>query len=242
MSSGPHYFANAPVSGTEYWAPMGYGCIPNNGTQVSVTVKAWTGSNGTGSLIQVSTLTADVWDQTSNASKGSFGGNYNAVTATYDGWNGSDWCKPAGKWSGGQSVGSLEIWLSSYTGAAFVPSVSSFTPAQGPAGTSVTLTGSHFTDATTVTFNGSPASFTVVSDTSITATVPSGATYGPITVGNQNGSGTSSASFEPGAIWFGTGAGAVAAPIAIWYGTGTAVVKIVGVWTSNGAGGVKRIW
>ena len=54
-------------------------------------------------------------------------------------------------------------------------------------GALVTLKGSCFTGATTVDFNGSSASFTVQSDTQISATVPNGATNGAITVYTPNG-------------------------------------------------------
>jgi hypothetical protein len=46
-----------------------------------------------------------------------------------------------------------------------------------------------------VTFNGSPAAFVVDSDVQITATVPVGASTGPIAVTNPAGTGTSAASF-----------------------------------------------
>jgi len=75
------------------------------------------------------------------------------------------------------------------------PTVTSFTPAAGPAGTSVTLTGTGLTGATTVAFHGAAATFTVVSATQITATVPSGATTGPIAVTTPAGTGTSASSF-----------------------------------------------
>lgn len=75
------------------------------------------------------------------------------------------------------------------------PVVSSFSPTSGAAGTSVTITGSNFTGATAVKFNGTSASFTVNSSTQITATVPSGATSGPISVTNSSGTGTSSSTF-----------------------------------------------
>ena len=61
-------------------------------------------------------------------------------------------------------------------------SVTAFTPTSGPAGTVVTITGTNLTGATSVTFGNTAAtSFTVVSATTITATVGSGAT-GNVTV------------------------------------------------------------
>jgi uncharacterized repeat protein (TIGR03803 family) len=55
-------------------------------------------------------------------------------------------------------------------------------PAFGKAGSDVVLLGPDFTGATGVTFNGIPASYTVRSSTIITATVPAGATTGPVDV------------------------------------------------------------
>jgi hypothetical protein len=75
------------------------------------------------------------------------------------------------------------------------PTVKSFTPASGPVGTVVTITGTAFTGATKVQFNGVSATFTVNSDTKITATVPVGATTGKITVVNLGGKGVSKAVF-----------------------------------------------
>ncbi|MFL6116906.1 MAG: IPT/TIG domain-containing protein [Catenulispora sp.] len=65
-----------------------------------------------------------------------------------------------------------------------VPTISGVAPIQGPAagGTSITLTGAHFVTATAVKFGSTAAtSFTVVSDTQITAVAPAG-TAGPVTV------------------------------------------------------------
>jgi hypothetical protein len=76
------------------------------------------------------------------------------------------------------------------------PTVSGFTPTSGPSGTNVTITGTSFTGATTVSFNGANASFTVNSATQITAKVPSGATSGPITVTTPTGSAPSAGSFS----------------------------------------------
>jgi hypothetical protein len=75
-------------------------------------------------------------------------------------------------------------------------SITSFTPLTGPVGTSVTLTGTHLTGATAVRFNGTPANtFNVVSATQVTATVPSGAATGAITIKSPAGTATSSGSF-----------------------------------------------
>jgi endonuclease/exonuclease/phosphatase family metal-dependent hydrolase len=81
-------------------------------------------------------------------------------------------------------------------GSGTAPSITSFSPTSGPVGTNVVITGTAFTGATAVKFNGTAAtSFTVNSDTQITATVPTGATTGPISVTTANGTGTSSTSF-----------------------------------------------
>jgi hypothetical protein len=62
------------------------------------------------------------------------------------------------------------------------PSISGISPAIGPVGTLVTINGGGLTGVTAVSFNGTPASFTPVSATSVTATVPTGATTGQIAV------------------------------------------------------------
>jgi len=76
------------------------------------------------------------------------------------------------------------------------PTITNFTPINGPVGTTVTITGTGFTGAIGVAFNGTPATtVTVVSATSVTAVVPTGATTGTITVSNATGSATSTGVF-----------------------------------------------
>ncbi len=76
------------------------------------------------------------------------------------------------------------------------PTISGFTPTSGPAGTSVTITGTAFTGAMAVTFNGvNASSFTVNSATQITATVPAGATTGKVAVTTPGGTAESAANF-----------------------------------------------
>ena len=62
------------------------------------------------------------------------------------------------------------------------PVVSSLSATVGCTGDLITLTGTGFTGASAVNFNGTAAVFTVVSNTVITATVPAGASTGSINV------------------------------------------------------------
>jgi len=61
------------------------------------------------------------------------------------------------------------------------PYVTGFSPTFGNPGQSVTITGTHFTGAS-VRFNGTGANISVNNDNQITATVPNGASTGPISV------------------------------------------------------------
>ena len=74
------------------------------------------------------------------------------------------------------------------------PTITSFTPTIGGAGTVVTITGSNFTGATAVKFGGTTAVFTIVSSTSITATVGNGST-GTLTVTTPGGTATGGSTF-----------------------------------------------
>jgi len=87
-------------------------------------------------------------------------------------------------WEGGDPGGPVKA-----------PTISGFTPTTGPVGTSVTINGANLTGATAVAFNGVSATFSVTSDTAIQATVPTGATTGPVRVTTPGGTVTSTASF-----------------------------------------------
>lgn len=78
------------------------------------------------------------------------------------------------------------------------PSISGFTPASGEVGTTVTITGINFGStlaSNAVTFNGTPATVTMYSQTTLTTSVPAGATSGPVSVTVNGLTATSSTSF-----------------------------------------------
>ena len=107
---------------------------------------------------------------------------------------------PAGATTGKVSVsgpGGSDQSVGNFTVTGTVPPViTGFNPNSGKVGTVVSIFGSNFLGATAVRFNGTAAtSFTVVNGGKITATVPSGATSGKISVTNAAGTGTSQGTF-----------------------------------------------
>ena len=75
------------------------------------------------------------------------------------------------------------------------PAFSGFTPNNGPVGTSVVITGTNFSNVSSVKFNAVSATHTVNSPTQITTTVPAGATTGPIAVTTSSGTAASPTNF-----------------------------------------------
>jgi DNA/RNA endonuclease G (NUC1) len=81
------------------------------------------------------------------------------------------------------------------------PSISSFSPISGLVNSSVTITGTNFNSASIVSFNVTDAVFLVDSTTQITATVPAGATAGPITITTPGGTAISATDFTVGIVF-----------------------------------------
>jgi hypothetical protein len=75
------------------------------------------------------------------------------------------------------------------------PAIDSFTPTSGPEDQMVTITGTNFTGATSVAFNGTSTQDFYDSSTEIVAFVAPGATSGPVSVTTPFGTGTSPTSF-----------------------------------------------
>ncbi|MBT0771396.1 IPT/TIG domain-containing protein [Kineosporia sp. J2-2] len=80
---------------------------------------------------------------------------------------------------------------------AVTPTVTSFTPATGPAtgGTAVTITGTGFRGASDVKFGANSTQYTIDSPTQITANAPAGSGAVTVSVATSAGTGTSSGNF-----------------------------------------------
>jgi len=89
----------------------------------------------------------------------------------------------------------VTLGLVQIEGSTSAPTITSFSPTSGPVGATVTINGTNFTGATSVKFNGVTGTFIVNSATKITATVPTGATTGRITVTTPGGTATSTSDF-----------------------------------------------
>jgi hypothetical protein len=92
-------------------------------------------------------------------------------------------------------VGLALVMLDVTPALAATPNVTSFDPTSGGVGTSVVISGDGFDTATAVSFNGTAALFNIDSAVQITATVPAGATTGPISATNPDGTGISATNF-----------------------------------------------
>jgi ABC-type Fe3+ transport system substrate-binding protein len=77
-----------------------------------------------------------------------------------------------------------------------VPAIASVSPVRAKTGTKVTVTGTNFIGATSVTVKGIAAKFKIVSPTKITITVPPKARSGAITVTSPNGDAISAKALE----------------------------------------------
>ena len=103
---------------------------------------------------------------------------------------------PAAASTGKIAVTILGATLTTATSFSVIPTITGFSPTSGTPGTKVTITGTGFVHATKVLFAGVAAAYTVTSATKITATVPSGAATGKITVRTAGGSATSASTFK----------------------------------------------
>jgi uncharacterized repeat protein (TIGR03803 family) len=158
----------------------------NTGLKPFVKLVTWSGKDGT---------TAEILGQ---GFTGTTAVSFNGVAAKFD--NVSDTymtaAVPTGALTGPVTVTTFSSTLSSDRNFLVTPQIASFTPTGGVVGTSVTIAGVSLTQTTAVTIGTKAASFTVDSDTQITATVPVGAKTGEaITITTAGGTASSSDKF-----------------------------------------------
>ena len=124
---------------------------------------------------------------------------------------------PTGATTGTVQVVTPSGSLSSNLPFQVLPALSSFEPTHGAIGTVVTINGQSLTQTTGVTFGGVPAAFAVVSDSEVTATVPTGALTGSITVTTTGGVATAKGTFKvtPEITGFSPSSGPVGTPVTI---------------------------
>jgi uncharacterized repeat protein (TIGR03803 family) len=107
--------------------------------------------------------------------------------ALVQGTDGKFYGTALGKVGTGDIVFSLDVGL---------PPFVTFLVSTGNVGNTVGILGQGFTGTTAVSFNGTAAAFTVKSDTFLTATVPTGATTGSLTVTTPSGTLTSNVAYR----------------------------------------------
>jgi len=126
----------------------------------------------------------------------------------------------------GATSGSIQIKTVAGTGFSGIftvtppPQITSFSPAMGAVGSTVTISGSAFDYASSVQFNGTEvgsSNFQVYSPGSISAKVPVGATTGSITVTTPAGSYTTTNRFvvAPAVTSFSPSSGPIGTPVSI---------------------------
>jgi uncharacterized repeat protein (TIGR03803 family) len=163
----------------------------------------------------------------------------NTPTATYtvlhnfnktDGWNAS--ATPMqhtnGKIYGLTSNGGANDLGVSYSLDLGLKPFAKLTSTVGVVGNSVGILGQGFTGATAVEFNGAAATFKIVSDTYLTATVPSAATTGSVTVTTRTSSLNSNQTFRltPKILSFNPISGPVGTPVIITGNSLTQTTKV----------------
>jgi len=130
------------------------------------------------------TITGTNFGATQNGSAFTTGPNHMLITAPVTFWSDTSITitVPSGAQNGNIRV-VVNGQLSNGVTFTVTPSISSLSPTSGPVGTSVTISGANFGTSqgtSSITFNGTLATPTSWSDTSIVVPVPSGATTGNV--------------------------------------------------------------
>jgi uncharacterized repeat protein (TIGR01451 family) len=149
---------------------------------------------------------------------------------------------PAGVTTGPVAVFSAQGAYTTSSNFFVQPVLTGFSPANGRAGTNVTITGSNLLGATSVTFNFlAAASYSVLNNSNILAVAPTGATTGLIFVVTPAGSAPAGTNFvvQPTVYGFSPGIGIVGSPITVLganFNVGTPTVRFNGVASGSVSG------
>jgi hypothetical protein len=180
--------ATVPSGATTGKVIVSVGGDPSNGVVYTVTTAAPTiaGLNPTSGLSGTAVV---ITGTNFGSTQGTSTVTFNGAAATVTGWSATNisTAVPTGATTGPVVVtvnGRASNGMT-FTISAAGPTIATVTPNSGVPGTAVTITGTNFgasQGTSTVTFNGTAATATAWSATSITATVPTGATTGNVVV------------------------------------------------------------
>jgi RHS repeat-associated protein len=216
QATGQFYFANSKpgnitITGTAgtAGAPQAINCQEWSGVATSspldqVTQQDGTAANASSGNVTTAVVGELILGDLENIGSPTAGSGFTLINTTAQTWLSTEyqvqtsagaiaatWTSSAGNWTA-----QVATFKPASGGGGAPPTITSFSPPSGVIGTSVTITGTNFTGATSTKFNGTTAtSFTVNSSTQISATVPTGATSGNISVTTPYGTATSSTSF-----------------------------------------------
>ncbi len=224
----PNHAANAGGKSLWYsWTASGSGSATFDtvGSSFDTLLAVYTGNN-VGALIEVASNDDTTTNNQSSVSFTAVAGTVYRIAV--DGFNGA-------------SGNTVLNWSSSST----APSISSFAPPSGSVGTVVVIAGANLTGATAVRFNGvSAPGYTVNSALQITASVPAGATTGPISVTTPGGTATSAGNFSviAGTSDNFTDGQVISGPVGTVHGSTVVATKEAGEPNHAGNAGGKSIW
>ena len=182
------------TNGTFYGATYQGGNTSSQGTLFSL-------SNGLGSLVQPVINAGKVGASVTilgNSLKGTTSVTFNGTAATFKVSSSGmalSATVPSGATTGTIKVVAPSGTLSTTSSFKVTPQILSFSPPSGKVGASVTITGVSLSQTSQVTFGGVVATFTVNTDSQVTATVPTGAKSGKIVITTPGGTATSATSF-----------------------------------------------
>ena len=142
----------------------------------------------------------------------------------------------------GSTAVQAQVQIPVFTGGGTAPTLSGFTPGNGPVGTAVTINGSNLGGATSVRFNGTGATIQWSAAGSVLATVPAGASSGPISVTTGAGTASSASGFtvtQPGGGETCAQASGLQAPVdnaANWWHSGNPFGNYLSTWGGHHPG------